>query len=360
MNSIYSPEFNFVGKPIIPKDNAKVHFFREWEATWKNGKKVSCRTIRFAVAVENNIAFVDLFGQKTDTITYRNADKQIVEIPWEERNKPEVISSFYPQSRLYRAALGDDDLSFVSAYDMIGWIYQNLPNYDGNISVKGTWKRTQGTNGKWYDNFEIQRIYDAGKNKQRLLINADIWYNKDCIDSSLAKDEKRYIINGYIPNYVNEEKKTMMIAAPFIFDFSKVDMHNENHVQRFNWTNSFVQVKGKTYSHMNWVIRYQNGAEEKPFDESMLTETQRKSIEYGFNTIDDFKPKNNVLGERKTEMYLTVPDTQKCPDGVIDSGMTEKEFEQEIYYGMTEDTSKAKEEEPEKKAAGAEDEEDLF
>jgi hypothetical protein len=50
---------------------------------------------------------------------------------------------------------------------------------------------------------------------------------------------------------------------------------------------------------MDLVVNYVEGAEEVEFDESQLTATQKEAIELGLNTIDDFKPRNSIFGEKK-------------------------------------------------------------
>lgn len=363
MEALYAPDFEFIGKVHIPKESSKVKFFREWETTGKNGKTSTNRSIRFFIAVGNSTATVDLFGQKTDTIKYRNEQKELVEIPWSERTTEDAIAAYYPQGRLFKARLSEEEdvHTFISAYDMIGYLYEHLTKCEKNISVKGTWRRSQGTNGKWYDNFEIQRVYLASDTeKPKLKITADVWYNKSCVVH--LPDEKKYVINGLIPNYIPEEKKTMFLLYPFVYDYSNVDMKEDEQVRRFNLIKSFIDIKAKTMNHMSWIIKYENGAEEVEFDESMLTEKQKESIALGLYTIDDFKPKGNIIGNRITEMRLLSPNIrlERFKDGLVDSGIKEDDFYNEVYYGITEESKTEETNDEDKKESSDLSEDELF
>ncbi len=50
-------------------------------------------------------------------------------------------------------------------------------------------------------------------------------------------------------------------------------------------------------------LSYINGNEEIEFDESQLTENQKQMIKLGLAELNDFKPKGNIYGDRKTLFY---------------------------------------------------------
>ena len=55
-------------------------------------------------------------------------------------------------------------------------------------------------------------------------------------------------------------------------------------------------------------------------------------VELGLKTIDDFRPRDRVLGERITEFRLIAPELKgKFADGLIDTEIKSKEFDEMIY-----------------------------
>lgn len=92
---------------------------------------------------------------------------------------------------------------------------------------------------------------------------------------------------------------------------------------------------------MNWAIGVVNGAEEKEFDESCLTDIQREFIEAGLNKLEDFKPRGNIYGEKVHELRLIKPlvkDEFKDCKTAADSDMTAREFEDMIYSPSEDET----------------------
>lgn len=87
------------------------------------------------------------------------------------------------------------------------------------------------------------------------------------------------------------------------------------------------------------VCRYQNGAEQVEFDESMLTEIQKMAIELGDATLDDFRPRSNVYGNRVTLYKLVKFNlTGDYADGVQEV-MTTSELEDCTYMPPQEENA---------------------
>ena len=59
----------------------------------------------------------------------------------------------------------------------------------------------------------------------------------------------------------------------------------------------------------------------------MLTQKQRELIAFGLKTIEDFKPRNNVYGNRISEVRLITPNLKdEFVDGAVDTGLREDDF----------------------------------
>ena len=64
----------------------------------------------------------------------------------------------------------------------------------------------------------------------------------------------------------------------------------------------------------------------------MLTDAQKEQIELGIKTLDDFKPKGNIYGDRIDEFRLFDPKLEgDFADGLLKADETADEFEEKIY-----------------------------
>ena len=102
---------------------------------------------------------------------------------------------------------------------------------------------------------------------------------------------------------------------------------------------SYIDIKNKTMVHIPWDIVLLRGAEEAEFDESMLTAKQKEQIELGLKTLDDFKPKGNILGDRVNEYRLFDPKlTGDFADGLVDTEEKVSEVEEKIFVPAKDET----------------------
>jgi len=80
-----------------------------------------------------------------------------------------------------------------------------------------------------------------------------------------------------------------------------------------------------------------HGAEGVEWNESMLTKAQKEQVELGIKTVDDFKPRGQIYGDKINEYRLFDPilkdfgKDDNFTDGIIDTGTTVSEFEDLIY-----------------------------
>ena len=92
-----------------------------------------------------------------------------------------------------------------------------------------------------------------------------------------------------------------------------------------------VLKKNKVY-HNSLVLNYLNGAEEKEFDESMLTPMQREWVDAGLKTLEDFKPRTRIVGNRVEILRISSFDlTGAFENGLAEADMTTKEFAEEVF-----------------------------
>ena len=369
------PRFNFTGTVSLPKAESKKPFCKKF--TKDNIEMVS---MNFGIQeAKNSIGFVECFGSipKNEIIKTRDMNNNEIEIKWDDRFDENVIKDV-ANFRKYVIDLGEDfggRKEFISQYDAILYLKDNLPNYQGLIRATGQMKK-EWYEDKYYDKFVFQNVYAVdGEHKPSLRITADIYYCKDCIEKDNWKDDKVVLINGYIQQYINKDEGTKFIPQKFVFNASKLNPDNEKHMKLLKYKLKYVDSKSKKWEHLLWEVKVLNGAEEVDFDESQLTDAQKEQIELGIKTLDDFRPNGSIYGERISEYRLLEPSLIKTNSddfskGFVTCDMTKDEFDELIYHpakkeklsDLEESTKKESEEKNEKEVDIEDDidDDDLF
>lgn len=391
----YQARFNFVGTPVIPKQKAdtKRPFCKEMTKKDEKGKKREMLSMTFGVKEsDSNMAFVEAFDSKQDVIKTMNTDNEKMDIDWADRFDEEIVSQV-ASYRKYIVDLGEDHggrQEFITVYDMIKHLQEHLPNYEGRVVVTGQFTRDWYAKKKMYfSKFRIQNVFAAPEErKSRLMITADLFYNKNSFDDSDFDENKKITLDCYIEQYINKDEGRKYVPIQVVFSGAKYDMENERHKKLLNYKMKYIKpieitVDGKTVKlkptqmvHIPWEMVLLRGAEEADFDESMLTDAQKEQIELGIKTLDDFKPKGNIYGDRIDEFRLFDPKLDgDFADGLLEADDKGDEFEERIYQPPQDETldeaknnskkdKKPDEDEPpfdedEKKDDGV-DEDDLF
>lgn len=340
--------FRFVGKPSLPK-NSKRPFMKEGTFKDKNKKTRKYVQMNFGVKCgENNMGFVEGFDSEKDEVNYWDYDGEKTTIDWEDRFDEDILDDL-PRGIGYTINLGEDfggRRTFLTLYDAMYFLEENLPNYKGKIMVTGDFERTYyPKNGNWYDKFKFKNVFaidEENEVKDKLEVFADIYYNKNCIDKTDWKEEKKIYLDGFIEQYISSEKETMFVPMRFAFSGEKYKVdENELHKKLLKYKLSYIDIKNKNYVHIPWEIRLIRGAEEVDFDETMLTEKQKEQVELGIKTLDDFKPRGAVFGNNINEYRLFDPYLKgDFEDGILEADETNEEFEEKIYQPVMEESEK--------------------
>lgn len=322
--------FNFVGTVMLPKEDAKRPFVKRMD---KNGKGML--SLNFGIKEsDNNMAFVEMFGSEQDVIQTVNVDNEKIEVKWRDRFD-ESVASIVSNLRKTTVDLGEEyggRKEFLSTYDAIEFIQENLPGYKGKICVTGRMDK-QWYKDKYYDKFVIQNIYSVDEERNnRLTIVADVYYNKDSVDKDDWKSDKRIALDGFIQQYINKDEGVKYVPHRFIFNASKYDPDNERHQNLLKYKLKYIDITKKSMQHLQWECVLINGSEKIEFDESQLTKAQKEQIELGVRKLEDFRPAGSIFGERINEYRLFDPKlTGDFADGLVDTEMSVKEFEELIY-----------------------------
>lgn len=339
--------FSFVGTALIPKEKAKRPFYKEFEKVDnETKKKKKMRSMTFGVKEsDTNVAFVEAFDSEQSVIYTMDSDNNKIEVDWADRFDEDKINSVASYRR-YTVDLGEDyggRRDFITLFDFMEFLNEHLPEYDGKVMVTGQFVKEWYAKGKQYfDKFHIQNVYAVEDDiKSRLSLSMEIFYNKDCLDKTDFKDNKKIYLNGYIEQYINKDEGKKMIPMQFIFSAAKYDLEgNEKHKALYNYKMQYIDVKtSKTMVHIPWDLVLVRGAEEAEFNEDMLTARQKEQIELGLKKLEDFKPRGAILGERVNEYRLFDPKlVGDFADGLVELDETMSEFEERIYQPTSEET----------------------
>jgi len=369
--------FNFTGSIYLPKENSKMVFFKESSFEDKQTKKsIPSLALNFAVKEsDSNMQFLSLYsGQYTQDINTMDKDGNKIQVPYENRFDKEIldtVSNFRKYSvdlsdanmkQALRAAISSGDyslvtqqygatdedsarrllksanesrVSFITQADFIRYLAEHLPSYQGKITVTGRYSRRY-YNGKYSDNFNPTNIYSVPDDtKNKLSLRMDLFYNKDCVDKTDLETKKKIFIDGYISQYVSAHKENQYFPQQVIFDISVYKPDKPRHQRLLDYRMSYIDTDSETYVHIPWEVRLINGAETVEFTEDLLTPQQRVQYELGLKTLDDFKPRGNIYGERIREYRLVDPQLSgDFADGLVDTEIMPEEFAEMMYKPM--------------------------
>lgn len=364
----YQSRFSFCGTPVIPKQKAdtKRPFCKEIskkDEKTKETKKMLSMTFGIK-ETDMNMAFVEAFDSKQKVIKTMDVDNEKMDVDWDDRFDEDIIEKV-ANYRKYIVDLGDEHggrQEFITAYDMIEHLREHLPNYDGRVVVTGQFTRDWYAKKKTYfSKFRIQNVFAAPEErKNRLLLTMDLFYNKSSLDDSDFDENKKMTLDCYIEQYINKDEGRKYVPIQVVFSGAKYDLENEKHKKLFDYKMKYIKVKNKNMVHIPWEIVLLRGAEEAEFDESMLTDSQREQVELGIKSVDDFRPKGNIYGDRIDEFRLFEPKLEgDYADGVLECDDTADEFEEKIFVPAADETmEEAKKNSKSAKSKSKKDEDD--
>ena len=338
--------FSFVGEIDANSLESKVPYYREIKSDKANGLGLNL----VVVAATNNRAFVEMAGFKNDVIKTYDSDNKELNIDWDDRNDDNVKDKV-ANYRKYVVTLNGDRHEFITEYDFIKFVIAHIDEIKGKRFTATGQVKKNIYKGKITDRFTLQNLFEVKEDdekKNQLRVVSEFFFNAEGVDTADWKKEKKLYINGYTSEYIDKPTGNKYVARQIVFDCGKVDFENEMHIKRVKFKLAQLKLdyedgkivsklkKGKYYS-MAVVLAFHQGAQEIEFDESQLTENQRLAIELKLKTIDDFKPKSNIYGERVVEYKLIDYNlTGDYADGCVALDDSASDFEDEIYVVTTE------------------------
>lgn len=363
--------FNFTGKLFIPAADSRNPFAVDtsWIKKVRGGEReIPAIKMNFGIReTDANMGFVSLYASKDSSqdIIVHTVDGNTLSVPWEERdNYVDVAANFMKytvdladpdEKNRYREAIRSGDYSeidcstedaaklklselydmrkeFITSYDFVNYLREVLPTYEGKITVTGQVRRRY-YNNEYTDNFEPRAVYAAGSDaKNKLSMRLDFVYNKDGVEKAKYESDKKIFVNGYVYQWINAVDKNKLMPLQLIFDASKYDLTNERHKKLLDYKMKYVDIGHETFQELSWEVRIINGAETVPFTEDMLTDAQREQVELGLKSLEDFKPRGNIYGERIREYRLAEPILKgRFENGFVDTEYTADDLETLMY-----------------------------
>lgn len=212
--------------------------------------------------------------------------------------------------------LSSNRFEFAHMKDVIPFLNAKLPELKGKkVRAKGR-AEVNYYNGKTNLQFKPSLIEIVPEETNNMLtMYTDVFFDKDGVTD--IKDEKKIIVNGYIG--AMKSKKETLYPIDLVVDYSKVNQEDETQLIFLELARDIFKIRDKKSVHKNAVaIGIINGREEKEFDESCLTELQRKQVLAGLRKVEDFKPRNGVQGDKIQELRVFMADAEVMPEGAID------------------------------------------
>lgn len=329
--------FTFVGKQIIPKDSTARPLVHE-----RIKDEAKMLSLNLGIRAGTSVAYVEMFGMERDIINTMDRDGKPLQVAWDERFDPAIVENVAGY-RKHIIDLGDEyggRREFVSSYDAILYLKKMLPSFDGRLIATGDFtKQWYAKNERYYDHFNLRNLYAANgsENKDKLSLRMDVFFNSESVDDADFDEKRKIYLNGYIQQYISKDEGRKYIPMQFVLSALHYDFDNPKDKKLFDYKIGYIYTNNKTVSHILWDVELVNGAEEVPFDETMLTEKQKEQIELGLATLEDFRPRSRaILGERITEYRLELPKlTGDFVDGVVDTEIKVSEFNEDVYDPAT-------------------------
>ena len=339
-----STRFTFVGEIVLPKEGSA----RPLVNKMKGGKdgNLDMVSLNFGVKAGNSVGYVEMFGMKTEKIFTMSTNNEKLEIAWEDRTDQAISKDIASYKKHFIQLEGDTVSEFVTEYDTILYLEDAIRKAQEKVKVIGTVEKEPYVNKKGTrvinDRYIIQNIYLAREDeKPRLQIDMDFYYTNDSVDRTDVKIDKTITVDGFVRQYVRNTKtvneaigeagKEMFIPQRAILSGSKLDFDNENDLKKWKIREKYLSTgSGKKLYHCLWRCQLVAGAEEIEFDESQLTSAQMELIDAGLASVEDFRPRDIILGPKKKELRLNTPLlTGDFQDGIIEADFTLSELEEE-------------------------------
>lgn len=374
MARIYNT-FDFVGNISLPKDTTKLHGVKRLDTGWNIHKL----NLGIRDEAKLNTVFLDLQAFQSENKPmvvygmYKDEDGEgftKFTTPWEDRQNVDMdkVADFVKiivdletddEVRKERNQLlgkirelekkeGTEDSEtekldkykaevkpllknrheFLTEYDAIVFLRDNILNYtDKKFRARGNIVLSE-SKGNIYRNYTLKTLEIVEDSRDsKTSAKADIFFTGDAIDDRYEEEGKVYI-KGYLQDRDNRVKEDRFFPQEFVFNFSKLDKNNERHMARKDFLMTlFEEIEDADYvSHLLCNISVFRGADKVDIEYDDLTDMQKRSIDAGVKTLEDFQ--GNIYGKTYEELRIIGTDLKgDFENGSIASGVMVDDLE---------------------------------
>lgn len=315
--------FNFIGNIIKPKEK---------EQYIKTNSK-GYTTLKLIIKQnEGNTAFIQLNAEPSNKefiLVKDKITKSYRKIPYKERFDTEKIKDVSYISKYYTNISGKN-LEFISKMDFINCIdkyLNNLPD-DTIFQVKGEFLISE-YNGKLYKNFNIKELYVNNNLNPQLTLDIELYYNHNSLDKSDKKN--RLILNGYVKQYIYDEKKYKYFPLQTQFNITQYDLNNKEDLKILKYRFSNLNpIEKLGYVKGRWEIQYVKGTQLIAPPIESLPQNIQFEIKNSGRDISEYNIK--VVGKAQEILCLIRPNnTHSTNCEVFESlNISNEEFEKDI------------------------------
>jgi hypothetical protein len=286
---------------------------------------------------------------ETNPTTHERTKGENIQIPWKDRNKPEIIEQIAEfkkyvvdleqYGRRYKlenavkkqeeGTLTDEELKelnldaeelqnelelskkrrkeFLSEYDFTEYLYKIISSdklkdkvfkVSGNIVYKEY-------NGKIYKSLVPSRLYlVTSDTEQTSTGQITVFYNKESLDVGSYEATKKYYINGFVREYDGQRKETISIPIQLVLDDTNEDEKASKTVKVLKRQ---FEVDDDSWKEFGLKVRLLDGAQKVEITEDMLTDFQKEMLELEAITMDEIRREigGDVYGDKVQEIVIT-------------------------------------------------------
>jgi hypothetical protein len=384
--------FEVIGKLSIAKESEKFspYTYEEYPSGWNKARllfNVQSAENRHMLTIEgmmkaDGTGLVYTFTKgSTDPKTHERIKGENIQVPWKDRNKPEVLANVAEFKKFvidlekygrryklekavegtatqeeleelgeiedYSKALEDSKKKrkeFISEYDFTEYLNKLISSgkiNDKVFKVSGDIVHSE-YNGKIYKKLIPSRIYLVDNNEEQTSTGQiTVYYNKESLDTASYDATKKYYINGFVRDYDGQRKENVPCPIQLVLDDSSEDEKKSKVVKVIKRQ---FEVDNDSWKEFGVKVKLLDGAQKVDITEDMLTDFQKEMLELDMLTMDDIRKEigGDVYGDRVQEMIIVNVSrgfTKGRKDTVfIDSDFVikEKEVKEETTVGTNE------------------------
>lgn len=202
---------------------------------------------------------------------------------------------------------------FISEWDFAEFMKKVLDSdkyKDKNFYIRGSvnYELNEDT-GRIYESYVPSRIYLADDDAEPYsTATLNILFDANSLDEMSVEEKGRYYVNGYTMEY-NRNRKTNIPVPITITIPVAPEGASEKEKGKVEVMRSKFVVEDDSVKEYGIVVNMVNGAQKVEITEDMLTEDQKKDLEYGLITMDDIREDlgGSVYGDRIREYQFVKP-----------------------------------------------------